>query len=150
MIVGDDSSCLSFVFQISSPRLVESEWQSTDRNGPKVLSKSDFLTILSNIERILIRANVHSEDQLAHVSDVALDTAVQQQTGQESVEDIEVCRCPEGYSGTSCEVSLLLKPRFEFVDNLKLSLLSVMRSLPLPRHPRPISRPIGNMQTLPM
>lgn len=37
---------------------------------------------------------------------MALDTAVPQQTGQELVENIEVCRCPVGYRGTSCEVCI--------------------------------------------
>lgn len=85
-------------------RLVESEWQTIDRTGPRVASKADLITVLSNLESFLIRATVKEGAREAHLSDVVLDTAVEQTTGQEPVTNIEVCRCPEGYTGNSCEV----------------------------------------------
>lgn len=89
----------------TSARFKETEWQSLDRGGPRIASRADLLTVLSNLEAILIRATLKEGVSVAHLSDVALDTAVQQQTGQETVGDVEICRCPEGYTGTSCEVS---------------------------------------------
>lgn len=86
-------------------RLRESEWQSIDRDGPRIASKADLLTVLSNLDSILIRATLKEGVSEAHLSDVSLDSAVAQHTGQKEVYDVEVCRCPEGYSGTSCEVS---------------------------------------------
>lgn len=83
----------------------ETEWQSIDRGGPKIASRADFLTVLSNIEGILIRASLKEGVSQAHLSDVVLDTAVSQNTGQSAVTNVEICRCPEGYSGTSCEVN---------------------------------------------
>lgn len=85
-------------------QLIESEWQTIDRTGPRVATKADLITVLSNLESFLIRATVKEGAYEAHLSDVVLDTAVSQTTGQEPVTNIEVCRCPEGYTGNSCEV----------------------------------------------
>lgn len=84
--------------------LKETDWQNIDRGGPKVASRSDFLTVLSNLESILVRASLKEGVSQVHLSDVVLDTAVSQNTGQEVVREIELCRCPEGYIGSSCEV----------------------------------------------
>lgn len=86
-------------------RFKETEWQNIDRSGRKIASRADLLTVLSGLEAILVRATLKEGTSQAHLSDVALDTAVQQHTGQSSVSDVEICRCPEGYTGTSCEVS---------------------------------------------
>lgn len=87
----------------------ESEWQSIDQGGPHIASRADLLTVLSNLESILVRANLREGTSLAHLSDVVLDTAVSQNTGQNVVNDIEACRCPEGYTGLSCEVGTIQK-----------------------------------------
>lgn len=86
-------------------RLKETEWRSIDNAGPRIASRADLLTVLSNLEMILVRATLKEGVSQVHFSDVALDTAVQQHTGQSLVSDVEICRCPEGYTGTSCEVS---------------------------------------------
>lgn len=81
----------------------ESAWRNVDQGGSHVTSRADFLTVLSNLEAILIRANLKEHTNLVHLSDVVLDTAVSQNTGQAVVSDVEICRCPQGYTGTSCE-----------------------------------------------
>lgn len=91
---------------VTTARLKETEWQSIDRNGPRIASRADILTVLSNLESILVRATLKEGVSEAHLSDVSLDNAVQQHTGQEIVGDVEICRCPEGYIGTSCEVAI--------------------------------------------
>lgn len=83
--------------------LEESEWQSQNRNGPRPASRSDLLTVLSNVDSILIRASLRSYTSESKISDIILETAVRQQTSAGLVDDIEVCRCPAGYRGTSCE-----------------------------------------------
>lgn len=86
----------------------ESAWQNIDQGGgPKIASRADLLTVLSNVESILVRATLKERTTTAHLSDVFLDTAVQLNTGKGVVSDIEICRCPEGYTGTSCEVCAL-------------------------------------------
>lgn len=94
-------------------RLKETEWQYTDHNGAHIASRSDLMTVLSNLEAVLIRATLKEGTSKAKLSDVALDTAVQQNTGQAIVSDVEICRCPEGYTGTSCEV----RTRFQFLKS---------------------------------
>ncbi|XP_031624790.1 basement membrane proteoglycan-like isoform X2 [Contarinia nasturtii] len=81
----------------------ESDWQSINEGGSKVASRADLLIVLSNLEAILVRATLKEGTSLVSLSDVALDTAVQQNTDQDLVRDIEICRCPEGYTGSSCE-----------------------------------------------
>lgn len=83
--------------------LVESEFQTIHRGGPRPASRADLMTVLSNVESILIRASIRSYTSESGISDIVLDTAVRQPTASGSVNDIEVCRCPAGYRGTSCE-----------------------------------------------
>lgn len=62
------------------------------------------MKVLSSIEAILIRAIHASQTNRTYLSDVSLDTAVELETGSQRSTAVEVCRCPIGYSGTSCEV----------------------------------------------
>ncbi|XP_061934435.1 basement membrane-specific heparan sulfate proteoglycan core protein isoform X21 [Apis cerana] len=81
----------------------ESEWKRLTTEGPHVTSRIDLMTVLSNLEAILVRAT-HSEWMTAtYISDISLDTAVEHQTGNKRAIQVEVCRCPTGYVGTSCE-----------------------------------------------
>ncbi|XP_076397846.1 terribly reduced optic lobes isoform X10 [Megachile rotundata] len=83
--------------------LRESEWKRLTADGPRVASRTDLMTVLSNLEAILVRAT-HSERMTAtYISDISLDTAVEHQTGNRRAVQVEVCRCPTGYVGTSCE-----------------------------------------------
>ncbi|XP_068986156.1 basement membrane-specific heparan sulfate proteoglycan core protein-like isoform X30 [Bombus flavifrons] len=81
----------------------ESEWKRLTTEGPRVSSRTDLMTVLSNLEAILVRAT-HSEGMRAtYISDISLDTAVEHPTGNRRAVQVEVCRCPIGYVGTSCE-----------------------------------------------
>lgn len=86
-----------------SVKLVESEWQTLHRQGPRPASRADLITVLSNVESILIRASIRSYTSNSGLSDIILETAVRQPTSLGRVNDIESCRCPQGYRGTSCE-----------------------------------------------
>lgn len=96
-------------------RFKETEWQNIVHTGSRIASRADLLTVLSNVEAILIRATLREGVSVAHLSDVTLDTAVQQQTGSASVGDVEICRCPEGYTGTSCEVRFICEIFFDLL-----------------------------------
>lgn len=85
-------------------RFIESYWQRTVLGIPRVATRADLLTVLTNLEVILVRATVYENTTITYLGNVTLDTAVQQNTGGTLVTDIEVCRCPEGYTGISCEV----------------------------------------------
>ncbi|XP_043520278.1 basement membrane-specific heparan sulfate proteoglycan core protein isoform X8 [Frieseomelitta varia] len=83
--------------------LRESEWKRLTTEGPRVSSRIDLMAVLSNLEAILVRAS-HSEGMRAtYISDISMDTAVEHATGNRRAVQVEVCRCPTGYVGTSCE-----------------------------------------------
>lgn len=90
--------------ETSVVRLLESEFQSNDRNnGLRPASRADLLTVLSDLQSILVRATLRSEVDEAYISDILLDTAVPQETDVRA-DEVEKCQCPAGYRGTSCEV----------------------------------------------
>ncbi|KAI4497448.1 hypothetical protein M0802_007459 [Mischocyttarus mexicanus] len=83
--------------------LRESEWKRLTTSGTHSASRTDMMTVLSNIEAILVLAS-HSEKMTAtYISDISLDTAVEIDTGRKRATQVEACRCPTGYLGTSCE-----------------------------------------------
>lgn len=80
-------------------------WQRYEHHaGPRRASREDILLALANLDAILIRASQSSDTSSTYISDIALDTAVDQYTGQGKAIEVENCRCPPGYRGTSCEV----------------------------------------------
>ncbi|XP_057332116.1 basement membrane-specific heparan sulfate proteoglycan core protein isoform X8 [Microplitis mediator] len=83
--------------------LRETEWRRLSTEGPKSASRSDLMVVLSNLETILVRAS-YSEGMIStYISDISLDTAVENPTGNRRATQVEACRCPQGYTGTSCE-----------------------------------------------
>ncbi|XP_017768750.1 PREDICTED: basement membrane-specific heparan sulfate proteoglycan core protein-like isoform X5 [Nicrophorus vespilloides] len=82
-----------------------SKWQRLDfRQGPKPASREDLLKVLANIDAILIRAQLSSDTASSFISDLTLDTSVDTRTNQGRSTHVEVCICPPGYTGTSCEI----------------------------------------------
>ena len=93
---------LQFSWQTYSVPLRETEWRRLSTEGPRRASRTDLMRVLSNLEAILVRAS-HSEGMTAtYISDIALDTAADNINGPRATQ-VEVCACPRGYSGTSCE-----------------------------------------------
>jgi hypothetical protein len=81
-------------------------WQRLDGNqGPSLASREDIMTVLANIDVILIRAQQSSDTESGYISDITLDTAIEQNSlsPQPQAIEVEVCRCPQGYQGSSCE-----------------------------------------------
>uniref|UniRef100_A0A8C8SQH7 Laminin subunit alpha 2 n=1 Tax=Pelusios castaneus TaxID=367368 RepID=A0A8C8SQH7_9SAUR len=68
------------------------------------VSKREFMTVLANIKRLLIRATYsYGVDAIYRLSGVSLEAADRYSTGRKVASAVEVCQCPPGYSGTSCE-----------------------------------------------
>ncbi|XP_070560394.1 uncharacterized protein [Ptychodera flava] len=65
--------------------------------------RSDLMTVLADIDTFLIRASYISSMTYSSISDISLDVAVPQPTGQRRAVLVEDCQCPSGYSGLSCE-----------------------------------------------
>ncbi|XP_024875337.1 basement membrane-specific heparan sulfate proteoglycan core protein-like isoform X2 [Temnothorax curvispinosus] len=83
--------------------LKEHEWRRLTIEGPRSASRTDLMIVLSNLEAILVRAS-HSERMTAtYISDISMDTAVENLIGNRRATQVEACRCPTGYTGTSCE-----------------------------------------------
>ncbi|XP_028173989.1 basement membrane-specific heparan sulfate proteoglycan core protein isoform X3 [Ostrinia furnacalis] len=67
-------------------------------------SRADFLSVLRNLRRVLVRATLTMNIESSSIADVQMDTATEMNDpGFPRATGVEICRCPEGYSGTSCE-----------------------------------------------
>ncbi|XP_074846691.1 laminin subunit alpha-2 isoform X2 [Carettochelys insculpta] len=68
------------------------------------VNKREFMAVLANIERLLIRATYsYGMDAIYRLSGVSLEVADRYSTDRNVASAVEVCQCPPGYSGTSCE-----------------------------------------------
>lgn len=83
--------------------LLEGHWRNIQRSGAHMATRYDMLTVLSNIESILIRATLLEDTTQMSIGDIILGTAVTSPQGSTRTTDIEVCQCPAGYTGNSCE-----------------------------------------------
>ncbi|OTF76773.1 hypothetical protein BLA29_000718, partial [Euroglyphus maynei] len=97
--------------------LFENQWYRNDNGQPA--SRRDLMITLANLDSILLLATVTNDISWIGLIAVTLDTSVELQmlspTTMSSslsrsisistlkVDTIELCRCPQGYSGTSCE-----------------------------------------------
>ncbi|XP_075780255.1 laminin subunit alpha-2 isoform X2 [Pelodiscus sinensis] len=76
----------------------------TKHGTDSLVSKREFMTALANIKRLLIRATYsNGMDAIYRLSGVSLEVADRYSTGRDLASAVEVCQCPPGYSGTSCE-----------------------------------------------
>ncbi|XP_034337833.2 basement membrane-specific heparan sulfate proteoglycan core protein isoform X5 [Magallana gigas] len=80
--------------------LVESTFRMLDGTSP---SRETFMSILSNIEAILIRATYHTLMGSASLRDLYMETSTSNPTNFGRMPQIESCQCPEGHTGSSCE-----------------------------------------------
>ncbi|XP_058821183.1 basement membrane-specific heparan sulfate proteoglycan core protein isoform X2 [Topomyia yanbarensis] len=88
---------------VYSVPLLESYWTNLGSRGPYQASRSDLMTVLSKLDHILIRATVRDYTTRSSISDIVLGTAVNMRTDYGPADEVELCRCPPGYRGTSCE-----------------------------------------------
>lgn len=65
-----------------------------------------MLLALSNIDMIMLKAKVSSYQTSVTLKDFTVDFAEESLDSSSAMacKHIEVCDCPEGYTGTSCEV----------------------------------------------
>ncbi|KAM6083234.1 laminin subunit alpha-2 isoform 3-T3 [Chlamydotis macqueenii] len=68
------------------------------------VSRREFMTILANVKRILIRATYsYGMNAIYRLRSVSIETADHTSTGRKVASAVELCDCPLGYGGTSCE-----------------------------------------------
>ncbi|XP_004673900.1 PREDICTED: laminin subunit alpha-2 isoform X2 [Condylura cristata] len=71
-------------------------------NSP--VSRKEFMTVLTNLKRVLIQVKYSlGMDAIFRLSSVGLESAVPYPTEGNSATAVEVCQCPPGYAGSSCE-----------------------------------------------
>ncbi|XP_070067065.1 basement membrane-specific heparan sulfate proteoglycan core protein isoform X29 [Drosophila virilis] len=88
-----------------SVRLSEEEqWQRLDSGSAVPATRSDIMSVLTNLEHLLIRATPKIPTTRTSISDVTWELSVElAQPGAEQAIDIELCQCPAAYTGNSCE-----------------------------------------------
>ncbi|KAM6279709.1 laminin subunit alpha-2 [Porphyrio hochstetteri] len=68
------------------------------------VSRREFMTILANVKRILIRATYsNGMNAIYRLRSVSIEAADHTSTGRKVASAVELCDCPPGYDGTSCE-----------------------------------------------
>ncbi|XP_039603409.1 laminin subunit alpha-2 isoform X4 [Polypterus senegalus] len=69
------------------------------------VSRKDFMTVLTNVSQLLLRVtHSNEENTIYRLSSVSLEVADPYSRGAAVGTAVEICRCPPGYEGTSCEV----------------------------------------------
>lgn len=61
---------------------------------------------LADLDEILIRASYSTDMISAGITSVSMETAGPSYTSLPQALEVEECRCPPGYRGLSCQVSL--------------------------------------------
>uniref|UniRef100_A0A8C5TD51 Laminin subunit alpha-2 n=1 Tax=Malurus cyaneus samueli TaxID=2593467 RepID=A0A8C5TD51_9PASS len=68
------------------------------------VSRREFMTILANVKRILIRATYsNGMNAIYRLRSVIMEAADHTSRGRRVASAVELCECPPGYDGTSCE-----------------------------------------------
>ncbi|VDI10069.1 laminin, alpha 1/2 [Mytilus galloprovincialis] len=99
--------------------LTENNWSRMTDGGRYVdlqpVSKRDFMTVLYNVERLLIRATYHSGQKTMYLKSVTLDTVSASSPSNLTLPTVEKCNCPRGYHGLSCESC---EPGYRRIDDI--------------------------------
>ncbi|XP_053447622.1 laminin subunit alpha-2 isoform X1 [Nycticebus coucang] len=68
------------------------------------VSRKEFMTVLANLKRVLLQITYSfGMDAIFRLSSVSLESAVSYPTDGSIASAVEVCQCPPGYTGSSCE-----------------------------------------------
>jgi hypothetical protein len=81
---------------------LQSSFLQPDGSQP---SHKTFMSLLSNIENIIVRATYDTAMDSSALRDLSLDSSTTRRNGQSQVTTVEICTCPVGYAGLSCQVS---------------------------------------------
>ncbi|KAL7373886.1 hypothetical protein ABVT39_016658 [Epinephelus coioides] len=84
--------------------MTEHNWKYFNSVSEKSVSHADFLSVLSDVEYVIIKASYGTQLQQSRISNITLETAVEAGSDEEGVARlIESCICPPGYTGLSCQ-----------------------------------------------
>ena len=96
--------------------LREQTWFKVDENGrgKEPVSREEFTLITYNLKRMLIRAKFHTDQIEGSLHNLDMDLANRTSTNPKIAIGTEMCDCPEGYAGLSCETCA---PGYRRVNN---------------------------------
>ncbi|XP_010221580.1 PREDICTED: laminin subunit alpha-1, partial [Tinamus guttatus] len=116
LIKGGHTSKLVIYVDIPSPEngvrsnkeveMKEDSWKYFNSVSDQPVSRFDFMSVLSNIEYILIKAAYGQGLQQSRIANISMEIAVkfeEMHGGRDRAHLIEQCRCPVGYAGFSCQ-----------------------------------------------
>ncbi|XP_029979690.1 laminin subunit alpha-1 [Sphaeramia orbicularis] len=89
--------------------LMEHKWKYFNSVLEKPVSHADFMSVLSNVQYIIIKASYGTRLQQSRISNITMETAVEAEEVERSevkrgvARLIESCMCPHGYAGLSCQ-----------------------------------------------
>ncbi|XP_077410965.1 laminin subunit alpha-1 [Vanacampus margaritifer] len=89
-------------------RLTEHKWRYFNSVSEKAVSRSDFLSVLNDLQYVIVKASYGTRLQQSRISNITMETAREEQEAGESgagpvARLIESCFCPAGYAGSSCQ-----------------------------------------------
>ncbi|XP_074843522.1 laminin subunit alpha-1 isoform X4 [Carettochelys insculpta] len=116
LIKGGRTRKLVIYVDISAPQngvrskeeveMKEHVWKYFNSVSDQSVTRSDFMSVLSNIEYILIKASYGQGLQQSRIANISIEIAVKAEDmhfGREPAQLIEQCECPAGYAGFSCQ-----------------------------------------------
>lgn len=69
-------------------------------------TREHLMMVLADLDDILIQASYSTEMLSSSISDISMEIAVPNYSGLAQALEVEQCRCPPGYQGLSCQVSI--------------------------------------------
>ncbi|GAB6018614.1 hypothetical protein CHUAL_000299 [Chamberlinius hualienensis] len=107
LIYTSQSTLRSDSIQYYDVELTEKHWQVLDLGRKENTTREHMLTTLANVQSILIRITHSTNMKETVVLDVKLGSATPEYTQNGLATEVEICECPPGYAGISCEVCAL-------------------------------------------
>uniref|UniRef100_A0A8C3N6E6 Laminin subunit alpha-1 n=1 Tax=Geospiza parvula TaxID=87175 RepID=A0A8C3N6E6_GEOPR len=116
LMKGGHTSKLVIYVDIPSPEngvrtdkeveMKEDSWKYFNSVSDEPVLRSDFMSVLSNVEYILIKAAYGQGLQQSRIANISMEIAVkfeEMHLGRPPAHLVEQCRCPAGYTGLSCQ-----------------------------------------------
>ncbi|XP_067342410.1 laminin subunit alpha-1 isoform X1 [Channa argus] len=90
-------------------KMTEHKWKYFNSVSEKPVSRADFMSVLSNVQYVIIKASYGTRLQQSRISNITMETAMELELKEGSevtkgmARMIESCVCPTGYTGLSCQ-----------------------------------------------
>lgn len=97
--------------------LREQSWFKVNPDGTsskQPVSREEFTLIIYNLKRLLVRAKFHTDQIEGGLHNVDMEIANKTIPSGKIAKGTEMCQCPEGYAGLSCE---LCAPGYRRINN---------------------------------